>query len=354
MAVNKRKRLLFIASLPTKKMNFDGERNKSRDVLNAIKKANKYKITVIDLSKNQFLQIFKMLFLHIFSKYDCVFVSKCIVGGSLAIHLLNKIKRIKKTFFYLIGNGYYGFDEKKIYFQDINKCSKLIVESDIVKESMILKGFNDDNIVIFPCLKPKYDLECVEHTYEKDQTLKLIFFSRINPDKGLGDLIETLVKINSRYSSPIFTLDISGGVSNEPGIKEFNEYVINKCKQYDFLNYLGMSLRISGIESYKTLQQYDLHVFPSHFKQECAPGSILDMFVAGVPTLSSKFPSYKNLLNEDNSYLFEQCDNDDLEKKLLYIYENGYIELNKKRYLSYNERLKYTDDEFIKLCLEDL
>ena len=110
-----------------------------------------------------------------------------------------------------------------------------------------------------------------------------------------------------------------------------------------------MALRITGVESYKMLQKYDIHVFPSHFKQECAPGAILDMFVAGVPTLSSKYSSYKNLLNEDNSYLFEQCNNNDLEEKLLYIYENGYKELNKKRFLSFKERLKYTDNAFIQL-----
>lgn len=354
MAASKQRKLLFIASLPTKKMNFDGERNKSRDVLNAIKKTGKYKINIINLSKNKYVQIFKMVFFHIFNKYDSIFVSKCIVGGSFAIHLLNKIRHNRNMFFYIIGNGYYGFDDKKIYFDDINKCKRLIVESDIVKESMVQKGFKAENIDIFPCLKPKYDLECVEHIYKQHQTLKLIYFSRINPDKGLGDLIETIIKINSKFNDPIFVLDISGGVSNEPGIKEFNEYVVGECNKYNYLNYIGMTLRITGIESYKTLQKYDLHVFPSHFKQECAPGAILDMFVAGVPTLSSKFPSYNNLLNEDNSYLFEQCNNKDLEEKLLYIYENGYKELNRKRALSFNERLKYTDDEFINKCISDL
>ena len=42
------KRVLFVASLPTKKMCFDGERNKSRDVLNAIKNMGEAKIDIID------------------------------------------------------------------------------------------------------------------------------------------------------------------------------------------------------------------------------------------------------------------------------------------------------------------
>lgn len=343
----KKKRLLFVASLPTKKMNFDGERNKARDVLNAFFKTEKFKILVIDLSKNQVIQILKMVFIAIFHCYDVAFVCKCIVGGSLAIHVLNKLTRKKPKHFYIVGNGYEGFDTKRIYFKDINKCSSLIVESHNVKEAMIQKGFDSNRIFIFPCLKPEYNLEFVEHAYKKDQPLKLIYFSRINPDKGLGDLIDVVIDINQSHMQPIFSLDISGGVSNEPGIKEFNEYVLKQCEKYDFLTYLGMNLRIDGIDSYRKLQKYDLHVFPSKFTQECAPGSILDMFVAGIPTLSSKFPSYKDLLNEENSFLFTQGDKDDLKNKLIFAYKHSTDLLNKKRRLSFEERQKYTYSKFI-------
>lgn len=341
------KKVLFIASLPTKKFNFDGERNKSRDILSALKNTNKFKISIINLSKNKYFQVFKMMFLHFFKRYDYIFISKCIVGGSFALHLLNKIRKNSNVYFYIIGNGYLGFEEKTIYFDDIKQCKQIIVESDEVLKSIKEKGIDEKTLSIFPCLKPSYPIEVLEKEYKPNQPLKLLYFSRINPDKGLGDLIDVVIKINSAYRSPIFYLDISGGVSNEPGIKEFNEMVIEKCKKYDFLNYLGMTLRIDGINSYLRIQEYDLHVFPSRFIQECAPGAILDMFVAGIPTLSSKYPSYKTLLNEENSFLFKQNDLNDLEDKLLFIYNNGYKLLNEKRVLSHKEYLKYTDKAFI-------
>lgn len=345
----KKTRLLFIAPLPTKRMNFDGERNKSRDVFKALIKSNKYKIKLIDLSRNKFLQIIKMIFIALFRCYDAAFVCKCIVGGSLVLHILNKISKKKPKYFYIVGNGFEGLESKKIYFDDINLCTSVIVESKKVKQSMISKGLEDKKIHIFPCLKPTYEIECVNRSYKAKQPLKLIYFSRINPDKGLGDLIDVVIEINRRFSSPILYLDISGGVSNEPGIKEFNEHVIEQCKTHDFLRYLGMNLKIEGLDSYKKLQAYDLHVFPSRFKQECAPGSILDMFIAGVPTLSSKFPSYKDLLSDDNSFFFEQGSKTDLENKLLYIFENSQKELNKRRFSSFEQRLKYTDDKFLEL-----
>ena len=342
-----KKRVLFIAALATKKLNYDGERNKSSDVLNALKGTEKYDFTVINLSRNKIIQIIKMIFSYLFKKYDYVFISKCIVGGSKALHILNKIRKNENIYFYIIGNGYYGFDDKKIYFEDIKKCKKLIVESQEVKESMLVKDILPNQMAIFPCLKPKIDIDVLERRYTKEQKLNLLYFSRINPEKGLGDLVDTIIKINNNFKEPIFHLDIAGGVSDEPGIEEFNRLIIEKCNKYNFLRYLGMTLRIDGIDSYKKIQEYDLHVFPSRFKQECAPGSILDMFVAGVPTLSAKYPSYKTLLNEDNSILFEQQNNADLEDKLLYVYHEGYKFLNEKRKLSHKEYENYTSDAFI-------
>lgn len=344
----KKEKLLFVASLPTKKFNFDGERNKSKDVLNALCKTNKYKITIINFSRNKYIQMLKLIICQLFKNYDRIFISKCIVGGSFALHILNKIKKNKNIFFYIIGNGYYGFDDKTIYFHDISLCNKLIVESENVKESMIAKGANPEKIAIFPCLKPLYDIDFKEKEYKPNQPLKLLFFSRINPEKGLGDIMKALIELNSESKETKFYLDIAGGVSNEPGIKEFNEYVLKTCSEHPFLNYLGMTLRADGLESYKLIQEYDLHVFPSRFKQECAPGSILDMFVAGVPTLSSKFPSYKGLIDDENSILFEQSNYNDLKEKLIFIYNNASKILNTKRKLSHNEYYKYTDEAFLR------
>ena len=125
-----------------------------------------------------------------------------------------------------------------------------------------------------------------------------------------------------------------------------------EAKKYSFITYFGKTFHISGIESYERLQQYDLYTFPSHFFQECAPGSILDMFIAGVPTLSSLFPNALNVMNERNSYFFEFKNFDDLVAKLDYIYVHK-EELNAKRIESNKEAHKYFPATFIKF-VEDL
>lgn len=348
-----KRKILFIASLPNKNNHFNGETNKSKDVLKAIEKFNFDKIDIVDYTKNKYVQTIKMILLVIFKKYDYIFVSKCITGGSFAIHLIRKFARKANKnhiYFYLIGNGYQGFEDKNLYFQDLIKCEKVIVESPMVKKSMMEKGLY--NVIIFPCVKPNYDIDFFPKKYEAKSPLKLIFFSRIVKEKGIEDLINAVIKINKKHNCEALTLDVSGGYDkNEEGIR-FAQRIEEICKEYSYLNYLGESFSIEGQKTYVELQKYDLHVLPTRFIQECAPGSIIDMFIAGVPTLSSTFPSAKYLMNEENSFFFEQLNYDDLVKQLESIYLNPQS-LTAKRRLSFEEAKKYTLDAFVSFLKEN-
>lgn len=341
------KKMLFIASLPYKGPAFNGETNKSRDVLNAIRKMGETKIDIINYTRNKYIQTIKLILKLFFKKYDCIFVSKCIIGGSFAIHIINIFKKHRgKTVYYLIGNGYDGFEEKKIYFKDITLCKNIIVESPIVLESMIKKGVDDKKMIVFPCLKPEYNLDVLIKEYPSKDPLRIIFFSRITKTKGLDLLMDAIIEINEASKKIKFILDISGGVSTEPEVIAFNEEVKRTCSQYEYINNLNLSLRIDGLESYKRLQQYDLHAFPSRFAQECAPGSILDMFIAGVPTLSSDFPSSVFIMNEEDSFFFKMNSKEDLISRLLFIYDNQPL-LNEKRIKSHERAKLFSESAFI-------
>ena len=97
--------------------------------------------------------------------------------------------------------------------------------------------------------------------------------------------------------------------------------------------------------SYKTLSDYDLHVFPTRFP-EGIPGTLIDCFISGIPTLSSSFPRASDLLCDNDSYIFKQFDCDDLIRKLLYIY-NHQEELSLKRIKSYEKRSFYSTQIFV-------
>lgn len=342
------KKVLFIASLPNKKKMYDGERNKSKEVLWCLKQLN-CKIDVIDLTKIQILQILKLYFLLKIKRYDVLFVSKCIVGGSLALKLFNKWQpKNKKTnkWFYIIGNGDIGFEDKKIYYDEINKCDYLIVESPIVEQTLKQK-VESPKYLLFPCVKKIYDLSQREKIYTNDTVLKAIYFSRIHEQKGVLDAINAVIAVNEKMKKTCFTLDIAGGVNRkETCTTETEKKVIEYCEKYPYINYLKLSLRATDKNSYERISEYDLHMFPSHFAQECAPGSVIDMFIAGVPTISSRFESSKYIMSEQNSFFFEMNNLEQLIEQLTFIYNNKRV-LNQKRNKLFLEKNKYSRESFV-------
>lgn len=345
-----KKKFLFVGSLPTKRFYFDGERNKSRDVLNSL--MNKYgkRFSVINLSLNQYIQVAKMIFLSMFFKYDFIFVSKCLVGGSKAIKYLQKFankNNKNKIIFYLIGNGSNGFDDKVIYYDSVKSAKHIIVESLDVESELISEHIaTKKTISIFPCIKPNYSIKPIKKRYPVE-TLKLIFFSRVTELKGIMDAITAVSNVNNEFGKTIFELDIAGGSGCDQKELSFLNKIKSIANEKKYINYLGLDLRIKDETSYRKLQSYDLHIFPSKFYQECAPGSIIDMFIAGVPTLSSNFPSAKYLMCKDDSFFFEMNDIKDLEKQLICIYNNQSI-LNIKRFNSHRNAKLYSEKHFIK------
>lgn len=344
----KKKRILFIGSLPTKKVHFNGETNKTGDIYKIFKKSNLCRLTKINLTRFKLFATMKMILCSVFFKYDSIFISKCIVGGSFAAHLIFKYARKSnksKIYLYWIGNGTMGLEDKNIYTRAIERCRCVIFESEQVYREC---GLKIASYVILPCIKPNYDIRPLTKDYEKIKSLKCIYFSRICEQKGLMDAIHAVELANKELGFDAFTLDIAGAPTTDEALlfeKGVKEYIQGKD---NIFKYYGKSFYVAGLETYLRLQQYDLHLFPSHFKQECVPGSIVDMFIAGIPTVSSSFPNVSNLLSEKDSFIFKQNSLDDFVKTLVSIYKSK-NSLNDYRINSYNLHQKYSEDGFLQL-----
>jgi len=103
-------------------------------------------------------------------------------------------------------------------------------------------------------------------------------------------------------------------------------------------------MEVGSFESYRTLSRYDLHVFPTKYR-EGFPGSLIDFFIAGVPTLSASFARAHEILTENDSVIYQQGNKEDLKAKLMKIYNNQ-NELSDLRKNSYSLREKYSVESF--------
>ena len=336
---NNKKKILFIASLNTKKDRYDGERIKSTLMYDSLKKL--FSVDVINLSVHKIFNTFRIILVGLFSrkKYDSLVVSKDPHGANIIIKLLRLTKYpLDKIIYFEIGPFLYdriiNGSIKKENFKDI----KIIVETNSMKaelESLGVRVFN-----IFPNFKSKFDVPFLEQKYPK-KTLKLVFFSRIDEMKGIYDLMEAVSQINKERVR--FTLDIFGLISINYDEKRFKD-LLSSNKE---IRYFG-KLNLVESKDYSLLSKYDLHVFPTKYS-EGFPGTLIDFFIAGVPTLSSNFARAYDILSDSNSFFFERGSVDDLKRMLLYIYDNQ-EELIQKRVESFKMRDNYTTDKFEEYC----
>jgi len=345
----KKPRVLFVASLADESNHFDGERNKSSLILKYLTSiAN---VTAINYTKNKYLQSLKMIILLTFRRYDKIIISKAITGASVAFDILKFMHVKKQTIYYfMMGFGFVGFDDKRINpkgkkfkMQNFHYCNKIICEAQIVKDQLAKDGFT--NVAIFPCLKEQYPVQ-TEKQFEIQKTLKLIFFSRAVDSKGIFDLIKSIKIVNSDF--PKYDLVIAGA-----SIKNDEKLLLGLIEGRKDIHYLGTSFSVTGQETYQELAKYDLHVFPTKNRQEGIPGSIIDFFIAGVPTLSSSYPAVREILDDDCAYFFEYENVDSLTKSLIHIYENQ-EELFSKRKYALKRAERYTPSRFVEFVSKEI
>ncbi|MDI9504343.1 MAG: glycosyltransferase [Bacillota bacterium] len=337
MDVIKRKTIIFACSLTSKKHHFDGERRKSSDILDVLKK--RYNVKVCNFTKNKYLQLIKFIFLVFFNRKRFVFIAKAPTGGNLLLKILRSIKYPQSLIaFYLYGKGLLGgYFESRVNIINLKYPDCLICESNFIKNDFIKRGFDEKKIKIFPCLKKKYNIDIPQ--YKKKDIILGVFISRIVEAKGVLDLIKALNIVNKNQTK--YKVTISGGW---PEI-ETEKKIIEEAKRRNDIEYLGQSFSLSEQKDYEFLSSFDIHFFPTKFPHEGIPGVAIDAFVAGLPTLTSSYDCANEVFSDETAFFFKYADLNDLVLKMNYLYENQ-EELYSKRANCLKEAKKYSEESF--------
>ncbi len=102
------------------------------------------------------------------------------------------------------------------------------------------------------------------------------------------------------------------------------------------------------------MKDYFLHVFPTTFLTEGYPGSILDALAAGVPTLSARWISYEDVLEEGRTGLsYPLGDWEALQKRLEEILTNPDRIWNMREACIF-AAAKYRPENVIRIMMEKL
>lgn len=283
--MKKEKRIVVIGNFGYKTNQLDGQTVKTRSVLELLTesgfsdvktidtsvKVNSFKITSILLrkhiiiyvgAKNSFALLFP--FVWFFSKLNKSCLHYNHVGSFLTQFLKNKpiFRRMLNT---IDGN----------YAQTKMLCSEL--ESLGIKKVDYLPNFRISGFM--PKFKPTKN------------PLKLVYLGRILKEKGIDLLLDASKDLKEELNQNLLTIDFYGQLVDE---RKNYQREIEGINGFEYKGFLEPD------QIHETLSKYDAMVFPTYFYQEGFPGTILDAFIAGIPTIASDW-LYNSELVEHNS-----------------------------------------------------
>lgn len=229
-----------------------------------------------------------------------------------------------KKLHYLVIGGWLPSLIKNNWFLKcvLKKLDSIMVETSIMKELLSNCGFH--NVEILKNFKDLTPIDAKELLVDNGGILRICTFSRVMEQKGITDIIVAINAVNEKYKRIIYNLDVYGPVENEYA-DSFDEMIKKSCGS---VQYKGC---VPSEKSVDILRDYHFLAFPTRFFTEGIPGTIIDAYAAGIPVLSSRWESYRDIIDEDEtgwSYGFENIN--DLIEKLEYLHNNPSIIENMK------------------------
>lgn len=212
-----------------------------------------------------------------------------------------------KVFYVVIGGWLPVFLQKHRFLRKrLSGIDGLFVQTETLKKQLGERGLS--NVFILPNFR---NHESVLQTSRPTEggAVKTFFLSRIEDPKGVEEMIGVVKNANREKAR--CTLDIFGSVM--PEYREKFDALVSDFPEY--IRYRGelKSEKINGV-----ICEYDLQLFPTKYRTEGFPGSILDAFYAGIPTLSANWYSGREVINDGiDGVLFEQFNFGDMENKLI-------------------------------------
>ena len=328
---------------------YDGQTVKTKSIYNEIEK--KYgndkilKIDTFNWKRNPFKLFFKCLNYAV--KSENIIILPAHKGVKVFVPLFNILNKFlhRKLHYIVIGGWLPSMISKdKSLHKQIKKVNYIYVETEKMKDSLNRLGIK--NVYIMKNFKNlKITKEKMVTTSKNEKyNVKCCIFSRIEKEKGINDAVNVISKLNEEKYN--IKLDIYGKLKNEYE-EEFYKIISGKV----FIEYKGV---VKYNKSAEVLNKYDFLLFPTRYKTEGIPGTIIDAYFSGLPVIASRWENCSEVIVEGKTgFGYEILNVEDLYKKLVYLLNNLNI-LTEMKKNCLNEAKKYTADSAMKILYKNL
>ena len=316
----------IIGSFVIGKNTYGGQSIKTRNFTEALEtkigKENVFRVDTYGWKKHPFRLIFNIL--GILNKSEEIVILPADRGVLVIPRLVKFLRGFRKIkLHYVVIGGWLPefLLNRKTLSRVLKKYDGIYVETNSMKTALECQGFT--NIYVLPNFKKLHILEENELIYPEGYPLRLCTFSRVMKEKGIEDAINAVIKANEKLQTTAFSLDIYGQVDGN------YETLFTDIKKSlpSYIKYMGMA---DGSKSTSIIKNYFVLLFPTYFYGEGYPGTLLDAFSAGVPTIASDWRYNGEIVGGDKGLLHEPKNVEALADLLVDVYQDMNIVISKK------------------------
>jgi len=149
----------------------------------------------------------------------------------------------------------------------------------------------------------------------------ILYLSNMIKEKGYYEVL----KLASKFKDETYHFHFAGGWQNQDDEKEFFDF-IKKNSLEDKITFHGF---VNGKEKKELFEKSNIFIFPTRYKNEAFPLSVLEAFSYGVPVLSTDEGSIPYIIDERSGQICKNLEN--LYSSLEYII-NNYINITTSHY----------------------
>ena len=201
-------------------------------------------------------------------------------------------------------------------------------------EDDLVRCFGFKNTEMFPNFR--FFDTTIQQIENMSNTLKLVFFARINKRKGYHTIFNFAEQIiANKYN---ITIDFYGPVNGD----DKEDFMALVDKYQSCVRYCGV---LKENEITEHLVNYDVMLLPTQYYTEGLPGTVLDAYIAGIPVIATEWKhSHEFIEDKVSGFIvpFNDCQQD-FNEKILTLYKDREM-LSEMKKQAFQKRLLYSSE----------
>lgn len=184
------------------------------------------------------------------------------------------------------------------------------VETPSIRDALVEAGVT--NCSVIPNFKNLSILCENELKVDVSEPFRFCTFSRVMKEKGIGDAVQVIEKINAQAGRTVCELDIYGYVDDSYAV-EFEKLMAGQKAS----RYCGV---VPFDKSVEAIRDYYALLFPTYWKGEGFPGTLVDALSAGLPIVASDWNFNKDIVrNGATGVIYPSSLANDLETAVIWM-----------------------------------